>query len=216
MNRIIIFDLDGTLSDPAEGIRNSFRYAFQKMNTKFDIESRLSELVGPPLHSIFTDVLGWDENDTERGVRLFREYYGTKGVFENQIYSGIPELLKEMKDKGKTLYVATSKLEKYAVQVLEYHSILHHFEKVSGASYKGVGAEKTGIVQTILTNVPKNKLEGVIMVGDKKFDIAAASACGISSVGVLYGFGSERELLEAGAERIVSSVRELQELLNSI
>jgi phosphoglycolate phosphatase len=209
----IIFDLDGTLSNPTVGIRNSFVYAFTKMRFDFDIDRHFSELIGPPLHSIFNSLSGWDSKDTEQAVLFFREYYGSKGIYENRIYDGIPELLASLRSAGNQLYVATSKFEKYALAVLHYHGIYQYFEKVAGAPYKGDGAGKSQLVESILITLPGIPLEEVVMVGDTKYDMQAAKDNELISVGVLYGFGSETELIESGAGSIVRSVRDLKELL---
>lgn len=209
--RLYIFDLDGTLSDPSEGIRNSFTHAFNEMGIQVDIENRFHEIVGPPLHSIFSDTLGFDEQDTEQAVSLFREYYGEKGVYENVLYPGVAEVLSELQERGKTLAVATSKYEKYAHRVLEYHKLTSFFNIVEGASYRGPGAGKAGLIANVLKRAGVNGNNfRALMIGDRKFDIDGAAEMGIDSAGVLYGFGSENELSDA-----TYLLRNLNELLDN-
>lgn len=209
----IIFDLDGTISDPDKGIRNSLQYALQKINIDLDIRKVFSEFIGPPLHDGFQDGLGLNEQQTEQAVLFFREYYGSKGVYENTIYPGITELLKKLKQEGFKVHLATSKLEKYAMKVLELHEILEYFSIISGASYKGKGAGKSFLIQQVLDKYRTVSQEEFLMIGDKSFDILGAKSSGIKSAGVLYGYGTYQELASAGADYLIRTVAELTSFL---
>lgn len=209
----IIFDLDGTLSDPDEGIRYSIEYALRHMNIEMDISSKYSRFIGPPLHEGFQHGLGLSEEQTEKAVHLFREYYGVKGVFENKLYPGIVDLLGTLKQHSVELHLATSKLEKYAIRVLDLHKIKNYFSVISGATYKGKGADKYHLIQQVLKQREDISSDKYLMIGDKHFDIRGAKLAGIKSAGVLYGYGSEKELKDAGADYIISTVEELKNFL---
>lgn len=209
----IIFDLDGTLSDPAEGIKNSIEYALSSMRIKNDINSIFRKFVGPPLHEGFQNALGLNEDQTEEAVSLFREYYGSKGYAENQLYPEINALLKRLKENGFEIHLASSKLEKYAIKVLEHHKILGYFSDISGAAYKGSGADKAFLIEQVLGKNTGIEPDRFIMIGDKHFDILGAKSVGIKSLGVLYGYGSFEELSAAGADYLVNSVEELTSFL---
>jgi phosphoglycolate phosphatase len=210
----IIFDLDGTLSDPHRGIRNSLEYALDKLGIEARIERNYSGFIGPPLHEGFQNLFGLSVEDTERAVYYFREYYGTKGLYENKLYAGIRELLKRIKEQGFGIHLATSKLEKYAIKVLEYHTIHDYFTVISGAAYKGKGAEKSALIKKILEKTEINR-EHFLMVGDKKYDVLGAKKTGVKSLGVLYGFGSKDELEKAGVDYLVNTVDELTNFLTN-
>ena len=209
----IIFDLDGTLIDSEAGIKNSLRYALEKMQIPFDLEKRYKEFIGPPLHDGFMNVLGLSEIEAEKGVAIFREYYSSRGVYESCLYPGIYQLLDDLYDQKHNLYLATSKLEKYACSILKHLEIDGFFTAISGAAYRGSGADKTLLIERILTNIPKNDRELTIMVGDTCYDIEAARHIGIKAIGVLYGFGSNQELSGCGAVCIVKNVEELKQQL---
>jgi phosphoglycolate phosphatase len=209
----IIFDLDGTLSDPEEGIKNSLEYAIKNMKLKVNTEEVFPGFIGPPLHEGFSKALHLNREDTEIAVRFFREYYGLKGLFENTIYPGIRELLKDLHKKKIQIHLATSKLEHYAIKVLEYHQILRFFSTVAGATYKGKGAAKKKLIRRILELHKDSSSENFLMVGDKKYDVLGAKAEGIKCLGVLYGYGTSEELVSAGADYLVNTVGELRDFL---
>jgi phosphoglycolate phosphatase len=208
----VLFDLDGTLTDPKTGITKSVQYAL----ASFGIESELDELlkfIGPPLRTSFAEYCGCDAARTEEAVIKYREYYSERGIFENEIYPGIPELLKALTDAGKKLILATSKAEVYARKILEHFGLAAYFTFVCGDTLDGSRSEKTAIIGHILTSAGGITPENAVMVGDRRHDIIGAKAHGMRSVGVLYGYGGESELIEAGADVIVRDVRELGELL---
>lgn len=209
----IIFDLDGTLSNPDEGIRHSIEYALRHMNIKMDVLSKFSRFIGPPLHEGFQHGLGLSEEQTEKAVYLFREYYGSQGVFENKLYPGVIDMLKTLKKNSLELHLATSKLEKYAIRVLDFHKIISYFSVISGATYKGRGADKYNLIQQVLKQRKDVSSDKFLMIGDKHFDVSGAKLAGIKSAGVLYGYGSEKELNDAGADYIISTVEELKSFL---
>jgi phosphoglycolate phosphatase len=209
----IIFDLDGTLSDPREGVYNAYYYAAAKLNLKMPDVDILATLIGPPLQKGFADVFGLHGKAIDEAVDAFREYYGERGLFENKLYAGISELLEELSLCGTPVYVATSKFEAYAKRVLENFAILQYFTDVAGADYNGYHATKTGLVSgLLLRNGIRDPLE-VVVVGDTHYDIEAAAELELDSVGVSYGFSSYEEIERLNPDYIAQSVSELRGFL---
>lgn len=205
--RYIFWDLDGTLTDSAEGIINSVVYALKR----FGIEAEREELykfVGPPLFDSFREFCGFSENDAEKAVAYYREYFADRGIFENRVYDGIEETLAKLKKKGYKLYVATSKPTEYTVRILDKFGISQYFEYVSGSSLAGNDGSKAAIIKRAVEQSGAAASE-ILMVGDRKFDIEGAKKNGVAAVGVLYGYGSRGELEEAGADYIAESAEDL-------
>jgi phosphoglycolate phosphatase len=209
----IIFDLDGTLSDSREGIFNAYTYAFEKLNIKRPDKELLMTLIGPPLQKGFADAFGLQGADNENAVKVFREYYASKGLFENKLYDGIKELLEELSMAGASLYVATSKYSIYASQVLHYFGIANYFTEISGADYNGYHASKVDLVARILRNNNIHDPMEVVIIGDTHYDIDAAAELGIDSIGVTYGFSSLEEITRFDPDYIADTVEDLQHLL---
>jgi phosphoglycolate phosphatase len=174
------------------------------------MDDLIRQYIGPPLHEIFQSGLGLNEEQTEEGVYYFREYYGSKGLYENLLYPGIDKLLGKLKQQGAEIHLATSKLEKYALQILEFHEIRKYFSVIAGAAYKGAGADKSYLISQVLQRREQLPHDKFLMVGDTPYDILGAKSAGIVSIGVLYGFGTEQELNSAGANYLISTVGELE------
>ena len=209
----ILFDLDGTLTDPAEGITKSVQYALKHFGIEEEDLEKLQPFIGPPLVESFMDFYGFSEEQAREAVTYYREYFRPQGIFENEVYKGIPELLEKLTDAGKTLILATSKPVVFAEQILEHFDLRQYFEFIGGSDIEQTRAKKTEILQYILEECQLVDLTELVMVGDRKHDIIGAKQFGIDTVGVLYGYGSEEELKEAGADVLVDSVRELGEYL---
>ncbi len=209
----IIFDLDGTLSDSREGIFNAYYHVFDRLKIKVPDRDVLMTLIGPPLQKGFEDVFGLRGTDNENAVKVFREYYASKGLFENILYDGIPDLLEKLAGTGAFLYVATSKYHLYANQVLRHFAIDGYFTDVSGADYSGYHASKVDLVAGILRkNNIRDPME-VVMIGDTRYDMDAAAELEIDSIGVTYGFSTLEEIVSFGPDYIAGSVEELEQLL---
>ena len=209
----ILFDLDGTLTDPYEGISKSAQYSLSKFNIIEEDEGRLRKMIGPPfLHSLKKHY-DFSEELSKEAVRYFREYFNEKGIFENKIYSGISELLNELKRAGKNIRLATLKPENQAHQILKMFSIDHYFHSISGSTIEGPIADKPAVVRKAIEDLNFEELEFTVMVGDREYDIQGAIANSIDSIGVLYGFGSQEELRAAKACYIVKDIEELRNLL---
>lgn len=208
----ILFDLDGTLIDSKEGIVNSVKYALSYFGISNQKEEDLYKFLGPPLRESFSQYYNFNEENTELAVLKYREYFKEEGVFQNVLYDGIEELLKDLVQSNKNLIIATSKAEIYAKQIIERLGISEYFSFVCGSTFNGSLSKKTDIIQYILQS---NHLlnNNCIMVGDKLHDIIGAKNSQIDSIGVLYGYGTYKELEEAGATYIVKNVKELQKKL---
>ncbi|MCZ8537085.1 HAD family hydrolase [Paenisporosarcina quisquiliarum] len=211
--KIILFDLDGTLSDPKIGITKSVQYALQKMGI---IETDLNKLVcfiGPPLQTSFAENYNFNIENTKIAIDFYRERFKEKGMFENNLYPSIPTLLKSLKELGFTLVVATSKPTVFSEQILNYFNIDEYFDLVVGSNLDGTRAAKTEIIQYILDQYDEHELEDFIMIGDREHDIIGANNNGIDSIGVAYGYGTSQELSHSNPTYMVKSVEQLKEIL---
>ena len=198
----VIFDLDGTLTDPAIGITNSAAYALAKWGIEVSDRSELYKFIGPPLLDSFGNYYGFSREDSERAVEYFREYFSSKGMFENSVYEGIPAVLSELRARGKKLIVATSKAEVFAKQILEHFDLDGYFDFVSGATLDSSRVKKADVIEYALKSCGIDDIDDVIMVGDRDFDVIGASHFGMDSIGVTYGYGGREELSVAGATYI--------------
>ena len=214
--KVILFDLDGTLSDPKEGITKSVQYALQAMGIEEPDIDNLECFIGPPLHVSFAEHYHFDEANIKAAVELYRKRFKEKGMFENKLYPDIPLLLKLLKDQGSTLVVATSKPTDFAEQILKYFKIDHYFELIAGSNLDGTRASKTEIIQYIIEQYGEQDLGNFVMIGDRKHDIIGARNTGIDSIGVAYGYGSLEELIHSNPTYIVKNVNQLNDLLMDI
>jgi len=208
----IIFDLDGTLTDPGIGITNSIMYSLNK----FGIEAERSELykfIGPPLRESFGLYFGFDKDQAEQAVVYYREYFSVKGMYENEIYPGMSELLTELHHRNRKLYVATSKPQEYSLIILEHFNILQYFNVVSGSNMDGSMSAKSDLIDRIVSHINGDELNETIMIGDRRYDIEGAKYHGIDSAAVLYGYGERSELENAGPTYLVESPEKLTTLL---
>lgn len=210
MRRIVLFDLDGTLTDPGLGITNSFIYALDKFGISVENRRELYKFIGPPLLNSFMDFYGFDEEKANQAVTYYRELYNVTGKFENEVYEGVLEMLQALKEQGFPLLVATSKPEYLAKDILEHFSMAEYFCVIAGSDLEGVRNTKGKVIDYALNQYAKQsdmsmeKVKGnAIMVGDRFHDIHGAKENGIESIGVLYGYGNREEFEQAGAEYIV-------------
>ncbi|QWU44957.1 MULTISPECIES: HAD family hydrolase [Bacillus] len=204
-----LFDLDGTLTDPKEGIINSALYALNKMGIEEGNISELDSFIGPPIQQSFAERYNMNEIEVERAVFYFREYLKQNGLLENKVYDGIGALLQKLKDAGNRLFVATSKPTVFAKQVIEHFQLTRYFEGIIGSNLDGTRIKKEEIIAHILQTNENLKKEEIVMIGDRKHDIIGANHNGITSIGVLYGYGSENELIEVSATHIAKDIEEL-------
>ena len=211
----IFFDLDGTLTDPAQGITNSFIHALKFYGLPIPSYPELCKLIGPPLPYSFETTFGFDHDKAMEAVAKYREYFSTKGLFENKVYEGISELLQTLKEQGKHLLVATSKPEEYSIKIIDHFGLSRYFDFVCGSLMDESRSKKAEVIAYALERcgLGQGDKEKVLMVGDRFHDIEGAKANGLKSCGVLFGYGARQELEEAGADYIVKSVNELLEVI---
>lgn len=199
----VLFDLDGTLTDSAEGVINCVSYALEKYGRKVEDKGTLMSFVGPPLQQQFQEYAKVSEEEGAKLVRFYRERYTTKGIYENKMYEGVIETVKILRNRGVHTAVATSKPEVFARQIAEYFGFVSDFEFIGGSLLDGGRVHKADVIEYVLDCCGVKDRTHVWMVGDREHDILGAKKAGIPSIGVLYGYGSRKELAMAGADYIV-------------
>lgn len=195
----ILFDLDGTLSDPGEGIIKSIEYSLSEMGEPVPTLSVMRRFIGPPLTESFQHHCAFDYEKAIEATRLFRERYAEKGIYENFVYPGVKEMLYSLQSKGKRLYIATSKPTVFAEKIIDFFNMKGYFSGVCGSEMDNSRSKKTEIVDFVLRKFLSGEEASAVMVGDREHDMLAASNCGIVGLGVTYGYGSRDELEKAGA-----------------
>jgi phosphoglycolate phosphatase len=209
----ILFDLDGTLTEPALGITNCYRFALTSLGRPAPAESDLLKFIGPPMRQSFAGILATDDAELiERAVTLYRERFARVGLYENEVYSGVREMLARLRAAGLRLFVATSKVTEYSVRVVEHFDLAHFFVSVHGATPDGSLDDKADLVARLLREEGLAPAESV-MIGDREHDIIAARRNSLRAVGVAYGYGSRAALTGAGADFICDSPAEVADLL---
>lgn len=208
----IIFDLDGTIVMSHPGIINSLKYALTKLNLKTPPDEELYSRIGPPLTDSFRD-LGVPEGGEDNAIKIYREYYSEKGLFECKIYDGIPNQLKLLKNAGKTILLATSKPKAFAERILKHYDLIDYFSFIAGSNFDQTMTDKAELIRHTLKSVGGVPGRNAIIIGDRKHDINGAKQTGIASAGVLYGYGTEEELTEYGADIIVPRPEDIYPLI---
>ena len=209
MYQNLLFDLDGTLTDPGVGITNSVVYALEKYGIKTDDRTQLYKFIGPPLQDSFEQFYGISKEDAKTAVQYYREYYKETGIFENKLYDGMEHLLQSLCEAGKKLFVATSKPEAFAVQILEYFSVNQYFTYIAGSNMDGTRSKKEEVIAYALKAGKIQDLSSAVMIGDREYDVTGAKKAGIASIGVLFGYGSRKELEAAGADALAESTKDI-------
>ncbi len=209
----ILFDLDGTLTDPAEGITNSVAYALSKFGIEVEDKTTLYKFIGPPLVVAFAEYYGFSKEDSEKATAFYRETFRVKGLFENRVYEGVYELLEALKKKGKRLVIATSKPEEFTIKILNHFDLLKYFDFVAAATFDATRNTKDKVIEYALESLDILDKSKVVMIGDRHHDIDGAKVNEIDSVGVLYGFGSKEELTKAGANYTAEKVEDILNLV---
>ncbi|MBE6681463.1 MAG: HAD family hydrolase [Ruminococcaceae bacterium] len=206
----ILFDLDGTLTDPAVGITGGVAHALDYFGNKYDSRKQLEEFIGPPLREHFMEFCGVDREKGEEYVAKYREYYATVGIYENKVYNGTEDMLKALKGAGKKIVLATSKPEKFAGIILEHFGLMQYFDFVAGALMSNSRTKKDEVIAYALENIGEYDKNSIIMVGDRMHDVEGAEKFGIDTIGVTFGYGTYEELYDSGAKIIVDTVEELK------
>jgi len=210
---VLLFDLDGTLTDPKEGILNSVHYALKKKGIIENHPEELLSFIGPPLHHSFRDRYCLSEEEAFEMVRIFREYFATKGIFENRLYSSIFDLLKELKKQKKIISLATAKPTHFAKQVIEHFKIAPFIDFIAGANTDGSRTDKKEIVAYAKEITGNKSNEEYLMIGDREYDIRGAHFNGLEACWVAYGYGEEEIILKEKPEYVCHTVVELSKLL---
>jgi len=212
----VLFDLDGTISDSSEGITKGIQIALKALGIEED-RSSLGKFIGPPLKYSFSTFYDMDEETIEKGIKYYREYYAKTGLYENEAYPGIEELLKKIKESGRKIAVTTSKPGKFSKDILEKFGLLQYFDIVAGATLEGepgkARANKDEVIEYALEYFGNPDKSSVVIVGDTRFDAEGAAKIGIDCIGVLYGFGTEESLREAGAKYIAPTIEDIYQYL---
>ena len=211
--KYILFDLDGTLTDPMVGITRSVQHALRAYGIEEPDLRKLCPFIGPPLKDSFMKYYDFPESQAEEAIGKYREYFQVTGIFENKVYDGIEEMLRELKRQGGILLVATSKPEMFALQILEYFHLKQYFDYVCGASMDEKRVKKGDVISYALERAEIEHVDEAVMVGDREHDIIGAKENHMDSVGVLFGYGSREELEEAGAGEIADTVEDLKRIL---
>ena len=210
MSQVILFDLDGTLTESGEGITKCVQYALEKMGIEETDLDKLRCFIGPPLKEQFMKYAGFDSDQAELAVSYYRERYVEKGIFENHLYEKIPDLLELLKINDKIMGVASSKPEQYVKQILEHFTIHQYFQAVVGSEMDGRRSQKEEVIEEALIRLSMDKeRDKVLMVGDREHDVQGAKNCGLQCIGVAYGYGTREELEQAGAVYIADTVEDL-------
>lgn len=215
MTNVALFDLDGTLTDPAVGIVRSMRSGMQSVGIDPSNHEPLEQFIGPPLQESFA-AMGLDDGGVARAIEGYREYFAVTGIFENVVYEGIPDLLTHLKTEGWTLGVATSKPELFANRILDHFELTEFFEVVAGATMDGSRRHKQDVIKHALQQLNwKPSPQGTaVMIGDRDIDIQGGQAHGLATIGVVWGYGSPEELIEADPSALAADPDGVKSLLS--
>lgn len=210
----VLFDLDGTLTDPAEGITNALMHAQRRLGRAVSRREDLYVFIGPPLIEMFMSEWGLTRAESQQALLYYREYFTDRGIFENVPYEGIEGCLADLKAAGLRLYVATSKPEPLSLRILEHFDLLPYFEAVAGSTMDEQRTKKGEVIAYALQTFGLDPAE-TVMVGDREHDVLGAAENGLACIGVLYGYGSRAELTAAGAAALAEDLTALSALLKS-
>lgn len=213
MYNTILFDLDGTLTDPGLGITNAVAHSLRRLGRPMLPRAELDKFIGPPLLHSYQVYCGLSEAEARAAVPLYREYFVPTGMFENEVYPGIPALLAALRAAGKQVALATSKPEPFSVRILEHFDLARYFDLVAGATLDETRTEKAEVIAWALEQLHICDKTGVVMVGDRDYDVRGAEQNGLPCIGVTFGYGTRQELEAAGAAAVADTVEELQVLL---
>jgi len=207
----VFFDLDGTLTDPKVGITRCIQYALEQVGTAVPAADDLTWCIGPPLLESFQSMLG-DDDSAKAALHHYRERFSQTGLFENEVYEGIPSAIGCLADSGVSLFVATSKPQVYAERIVERFGLAPYFEHVFGPTLDGVRSRKTDLLRYALEETGAAPGRAV-MVGDRRHDMIGARENGVAATGVLYGYGSREELETAGAQALLPNPSDIARIL---
>lgn len=213
--KYILFDLDGTLIDSGKGIINAVKYALKKYGIDETNEALLRSFVGPPLNQQFAKCYSFSAEKSLEAVMVFREYYETKGILENEMYKDIDKVLKHLKEQGNFLMVATSKPEKFAHNILAQHDLEKYFDFIGGSLVDGSRVTKIQVLDHVLKTNEINNADEALMIGDTKYDMIGAKNFNLKTVAVTYGYGTKEELLAAKPDFVVDTPTEILQIVKA-
>ncbi len=212
----LLFDLDGTLTNPKEGITKCVQYALHAYDIDEPDLETLVPFIGPPLRQSFMDFYGFSEEQATKAVDIYRERFSTIGLFENFPYPGITSMLQALQAQGKVLAVASSKPTIFVRQILEKFELAQYFQVIEGSNLDGTRVAKKEVIAEVLTQLNHSTADQLLMIGDRKFDVIGAREMGFGCVGVRFGFAAPGELEDSGAIYIAETVDELHQYLLSV
>lgn len=212
----LLFDLDGTLTNPKEGITKCVQYALHAFGIEEPDLEKLVPFIGPPLRQSFMEFYGFSEEDAIKAVDSYRERFSTIGLFENFPYPGIAAMLQKLQAQGKILAVASSKPTVFVHQILEKFELAQYFTVIEGSNMDGSRVDKKEVIAEVLQQLGNPPADQLLMIGDRKFDVIGAREIGFACVGVRFGFAAPGELEDSGAIYVAETVQELQEYLLSV
>ena len=214
MYQYLLFDLDGTLTNPKEGITKSVQYALRHFGIDIADPDTLTPYIGPPLIPSFVAFHGLTQEQAQEALQVYRQRFASVGLFENEILTGVPEMLHALKQKGRFLAVASSKPEAYVIRILEHFDLLQYFDEVVGASMDEKRSAKKDVIEEALRRMGKAPGDpSILMIGDRMHDVEGARLCGLDSLGVYTGFAADGELEAAGATYVFHSIRSMADFL---
>ena len=208
----ILFDLDGTLTDPYIGITNGVIYALENMGREAPSRESLKSFIGPPLYDEFRRKFAMSDEEAKEAVRLYRVYYPEKGLYENKLIDGVEELLQALRAQGKRICLATSKPEPFAKKILEYFGIDGYFDHIGAATLDGSIGTKTEVLRHVLDKTGAD-VEDCVLIGDRMHDIIGAHEVGMKCIAVLVGFGDREEFQEYGADYVAEKLSDVMKIV---
>lgn len=213
MKEYILIDMDGTMIDSQEGITKSVQHALKQKGIIVDDLSKLTKHIGPPQHESFEKFWGFEGEELEEAIQIYRKAFAEFGLSQFEVYPGIEELFKKLYEKGKKIIIVTSKIEDFALYTMETTKLDQYVVDTCGSTFDNSRITKSDVMEYALKKNNIKDKKRAIMIGDRHHDIDSSIEYGLESVGVIYGFGSKKELEEAGATYLVSTVNELEDLL---
>lgn len=214
MYKYILFDLDGTLTDSAEGITKCVQYALKALGVDEPDLNNLRPFIGPPLVECFIKLYGFTEEQAKFGTAKYRERYKDTGIYENKVYPGVPEMLAQLKASGLHLALATSKPLVFAQRVTDYFNLSQYFDYICGPDLTGSHLPaKADVIADAMQKLGVSDKSEVLMVGDRSQDVIGALKCGIACAGALYGYGGHKELADAGCTIFVDTPQDIVKLV---
>lgn len=213
MYQYILFDLDGTLTDPGLGITNSVIYSLKKLGIEETDREKLYKFIGPPLVDSYMKYYGFDKETADKAVEMYREYFKVTGLYENEVYDGVVDMLDSIRECGIKTLVATSKPEIFAIEILKHFNLYDKFDFIAGATLDGKRMKKADVIKYACDSLGIDDYSVCLMVGDREHDVVGAKKHSMKCCGVTYGYGSFDELKNSGADYIVNNPKEILELI---